>query len=91
MVHAWVGLDECEIAYLNNFRWSQVQIAWNDLLLLLENQTIHLPRPKNVCAADFINICDNTLPVFATGKTLIEYIGRCNTRDERESYMMATQ
>ena len=34
--YAWVGVDECEVAYLNDFRWSPELIAWNDLLLLLE-------------------------------------------------------
>ena len=91
MVHAWVGLDECEIVYLNNFRKSQVLIVWNDFLLLLEDQTIHLPRLKNVCATDLVITRDNTLSIFATEKALIEYIGRYNTRDERESDTMATQ
>ena len=48
--YAWVGLDECELAYLNDFRWSAELIAWNEFLLLLEGQTVHLPRPKKpVC------------------------------------------
>jgi len=37
--YAWIGLDECEVAYLNDFRWSQEMITWSDFLLLLEGQT----------------------------------------------------
>ena len=50
--YAWVGLDQCEVAYLNDFRWSEELIKWNDFLLLLEGQTVHLPRPKNQFATD---------------------------------------
>ena len=52
--YAWVGLDECELAYLNDFRWSAELIAWNEFLLLLEGQTGHLPRPKNQFATDWL-------------------------------------
>lgn len=89
--YAWVGLDECEIAYLNDFRWSQEIIAWNDFLLLLEGQTVHLPRPKNMFATDLCISRENRLPIFSTGKAPIEYIGKYNCRDERESDMMATR
>ena len=44
--YAWVGLDECRVAYLNYFRWSAELIGWDDFLLLLEGQTMHLLRPK---------------------------------------------
>ena len=50
--YAWVGLDEFEVAYLNDFRWTPEIIAWNDFSLLLEGQTVHLPRPKNQFATD---------------------------------------
>ena len=43
--YSWVGLDEFEVAYLNDFRWNGETIAWNDFLLLLEGQTVNLPRP----------------------------------------------
>ena len=89
--YAWVGVDECELAYLNDFRWSSEIIAWNDLLLLLEGQTIHLSRPKNIYATDLCVSRENTLPIFATSKTPIEFIGRYNSRDDRETDMMATR
>ena len=43
--YAWVGLDEHEIACLNDFRYSKECIKWSDFLLLLERHTINLPRP----------------------------------------------
>ena len=66
-------------------------IVWNDFLLLLEHQTVHLTRPKNVCATGLVITHDDTLSIFATEKALIEYIGRYNTWDERESDTIATR
>ena len=45
------------------------------MLLLLKGQSVHFPRPKNVYATDLVITLDNTLPIFATGKASIEYIG----------------
>ena len=83
--YAWIGLDEHEVAYLNDFRWSPELIEWSDLLLLLEGQTIHLPRPKNVFATDLCIPRENTIPIFATSKRPIEFFGKYNSRDEREN------
>lgn len=33
---AWVGAENSEVIFLNDFRWSLQIIAWHDLLLLLE-------------------------------------------------------
>ena len=56
--YAWVGLNECGVAYLNDFRWPAELILWNDfLLLLLEGQTVHLPRPKNQFHTDKLIDC----------------------------------
>lgn len=89
--YAWVGLDECELAYLNDFRWSAELIAWNDFLLLLEGQTVHLSRPKNQFATDMVIERENTIPFFATSKSRIEFVGKFNVRDERETEMMASR
>ena len=43
---AWVGAEEAEIIFLNDFRWAAKIIPWHDMLLLLEGQTVHLPAPK---------------------------------------------
>ena len=80
----WVGLDECEVTYLNDFRWSVELIAWNYFLLSLEGQTVQLPRPKNQSAADMVIDRDNTLLFFATSSKRIEFVGKYNVCDERE-------
>lgn len=89
--YAWVGLDECEVAYLNDFRWTPEIIAWSDFLLLLEGQTVHLPRPKNQFATDMLIDRTNTIPFFCTSKEPIEFVGKYNTRDERETDMMSSR
>lgn len=45
---------------------------------------------KNVYAMELYISRDNTLPMFATGKSPSEYISNNNICDERESSMMAT-
>jgi len=75
--YAWIGLDECEVTYLNDFRWTPEIIAWiiawSDFLLLLEGQTVHLPRPKNQFSTDLCIDRTNKIPFFATSKSEIEY------------------
>ena len=87
--YAFVGMDLCEVAILNDFRFSAEQIAWNDLLNLLEGQTTHLPRPKNLYANDMEIHRTNTIPIFATSKSDVEYIGPYNQSDKGEDGMMA--
>ena len=89
--YAWVGLDEHEVAYLNNFRYSQECIKWSDFLLLLEGHTVNLPRPKNQFNTDLKILRENTIPFSATSKRPIEYFGKYNMRDERETEMMASR
>ena len=84
-----VGLDECKVAYLNNFRRIIEIIAWSYFLLLLEGLTVHLPQPKNQYATDMCIQRENTIPYFATSREPIELIGKYNIRDERESIMMS--
>ena len=44
---AWVGVENAECIFLNDFRWSTELISWKEFLLLLEGQQVHLPTPKN--------------------------------------------
>ena len=90
-VNGWIGLDECEAAYLNDFRWTSEIIAWSDFLLLLEGQTAHLPRPKKQFATDMVIDRNNTIPFFATIKEPIQFRGKYNTRDERKNDMMSSR
>ena len=86
--YAWTGLDEEEVANINDFRWSKELIAWKELLNLLEDAPCKLSRPKNVFATDLHIIRSNIFPVFATGIRPIEYVGAYGLRDERETVMM---
>ena len=89
--YVWVDLAECKVDYLNDSRWSTEMIAWSDFLLLLEGQTVHLPRIKNPYAIDMCIRRENTIPFFPTSKESIEFIGKYNIRDERESAMMSSR
>ena len=87
--YAWVGADNCEVIFLNDFRWSPEVIAWKEFLLLLEGQIVHLPSPKNHFSKD---VCINQdTPIFATSKREVVYSGKHNQRDYMEDDMMATR
>ena len=49
---AWLGAEDAEIIFLNDFRWHPKIIAWADFLQALEGDTVHLPAPKNLCSRD---------------------------------------
>ena len=38
---AWVGTEQAELLFRNDFRWSPQVIPWHDLLLLLKGEPIH--------------------------------------------------
>ena len=71
---------------MQDFRYSKETIAWKDLLLLLEGETVKLPAPKNHFSSD-IEIKSDT-PVFATSKCRIKFRGPYNAEDDRETAMM---
>ena len=64
-------------------------IAWKELLLLLQWQTVHLPSPKNHYSSDITISSD--VPIFATGKSRIVFRGRDNSTDSMEDDMMAAR
>ena len=87
--YAWVGADNAEVIYLNDFRWSKELIEWKSLLLLLEGDRVNLPAPKNHFVKD---VCiDSDVPVFATSKEIIMYRGPYQTEDSVENDMMASR
>ena len=87
--YAWLGAENVELIFLNDFRWSPEMIAWKELLLLLEGQEVHLSAPNNHYAKD---ICiDSDTPIVGTGKSEITYLGRYNTTDSTENEMMAVR
>ncbi|XP_033630881.1 uncharacterized protein LOC117292827, partial [Asterias rubens] len=83
---AWVGAEQSEIIFLNDFRWTSQIIPWQDLLLLLEGQLVHLPAPKSHFAQDLI--LNKDTPIFCTRKNPIVLV-KGGSVDERETEMMA--
>lgn len=82
---AWVGAEDCEVIFLNDFRWSEKIIPWHNLLLLLEGQTVHLAAPKSHYAQDIV--FEKDVPIFCTGKDELVYV-RGGVVDLRETEMM---
>jgi len=61
---AWVGIEDAEIIYLNDFRWNEKIIQWQDLLRLLEGDAVHFPAPKTHYTKDILLKKDT--PIFCT-------------------------
>lgn len=70
------------------FSFSFQTIAWNDLLLLLEGEPVHLPAPKTHFAKDFL--VTNDVPIFCTSSHQLVYV-RSGQIDERETEMMSVR
>ena len=85
---AWVGAEDAECIFLNDFRWSQTIIQWHDFPLMLEGQMVHLPAPKTHYAKDIV--FDKDSPIFCTGKQPIIYI-KNGMIDQMETDMMAVR
>ena len=85
---AWVGAQDAECIFLNDFRWSMQLIQWHDFLLVLERQIVHLPAPKTHYARDIV--FDKDRPIFCTTKQPIVYI-KNGVLDKRETDMMSVQ
>ena len=85
---AWVGAEDAEVVLLNDFRWSPQVIAWQDLLLLLEGQQVHLPAPKSHFAKDITFKGDT--PIFCTTKRPLTYV-KNGCVDYRETEMMTVR
>ena len=82
---AWVGTEQSEVVFLNDFRWSAQIIPWHDFLMLLEGQTVHLPAPKTHYRQDILFQGDT--PIFCTSKDELSYV-RGGVVDDRETQMM---
>lgn len=61
---AWIGAERAEVIFLNDIRWSEKLIPWNNFLQLLEGSPVHLSVPKNHSPED-IKFTKDT-PIFAT-------------------------
>lgn len=85
---AWIGVDDKECIFLNDFRWSSQMIPCHDLLLMLEGEVVHLPAPKTHFTQDLQLVKDT--PIFATTKRPLMYI-KNGVVDDRESEMMTVR
>ncbi|KAJ8050579.1 hypothetical protein HOLleu_03834 [Holothuria leucospilota] len=85
---AWVGAEDAEVLFLNDFRWSAQIIPWHDMLLLLEGQMVHLPAPKTHFTRDIV--FDKDTPIFATASHQFVYV-RGGEVDSRETEMMTVR
>ena len=85
---AWVGAEEAECIFLNDFRWSKQIIQWHDFLLMLEGQMVDLPAPKMHYTKDIV--VDKDTPIFCTGKQPFVYI-KNGVIDQQETDMMSVR
>ena len=87
--YAWIALEDKELIYLNDLRYTAELIAWSDFLRLLEGATVNLNRPRNMYATDLQINKKNDIPIFATGKDRIIFKGVHGVEDKRETDMMS--
>lgn len=64
---AWVELEGKEVIILNDLRWTQSLIPWDDFLRLLEGGTVQFRRPGNSYSAPLVISRSNSTAIFATG------------------------
>ena len=60
----WLGVENAEVIFLNDFRWTPQVIPWFQLLQLLEGDEVKFPAPKNHAKENIIFTRDS--PIFAT-------------------------
>ena len=82
--YAWLGVEDKEVIFLHDFRWSPLILPWSDMLLLLEGHVVHFAAPKTSYSRD-IDFSRDT-PVFATAKAPISFV-KSSVIDDRETEM----
>ena len=83
---AWIGAEKAEVIYLNDLRWADKLIPWNNFLQLLEGAEVHLSAPKNHSPEDIKFTADT--PIFATSIAPIRKY-TAGVVNEGETEMMA--
>ena len=53
--HAFVGSDNKELIFLNDLKWNQEMIPWQEFLNLLGDQSVHLAAKKAPLCHGYIN------------------------------------
>lgn len=85
---AWVGVQEKECIFLNEFRWSAQLIPWHDLLPMLEGELVHFPAPKTHCCKDIQLV--RATPIFCATKRPLRYV-KNGVIDDRKTNMIAVR
>ena len=85
--YAFVGSESKEIIFLNDLRWNQEMIPWQEFLNLLEGQTVHLAAPKTHYARDICITQD--IPIFATSISMVKYSGKSDNCQGENAMMEA--
>jgi len=67
---AWLGVQNAEVIFLNDFRWQPQTIAWGVFLTLLEGDAMHFSAPKTSYTEDIF--FDRDTPIFATSSDHIQ-------------------
>ena len=44
--YVWLGVEDTEVIFLNDFRYTPAILPWSDMLLLLESHVVHFAAPK---------------------------------------------
>ena len=68
----WIGIEEAQVVLFQDFGYNKEPILWGNFLLLLEGETVKIPRAKNHFASDIELDSYNDIPIFATVRE-IEY------------------
>ena len=83
--YAWVGADKEHEITFQDFKWSSELIYCKDWLLFLKDEPVKLPSSKNQFAT-YVSVRSN-IPNFITTKAKIEFTGKPNQSDNRETKM----
>ena len=86
--YAFVGIQNKEVAFLNDLRYNTLMLPWQDFLNLLEGIEVHIPTPKTHYAEDIE--LESDIPFFATSIGPIVFNGK-STDPAGEDAMMATR
>ena len=78
-------MEQAEIIFLNDFRWSEKLILWQDLLKLLKGDAVHVAALKTHFWKDII--LDKDTPIFATSISRIWSYSN-GRKNELETEMM---
>ena len=74
----WLGVEEAQVIYLNDFRWKPSEkkggsISWDALLRLLEGHNSTLPAPMNSRSEHINLLASNDIPIFCTSRALPQF------------------